>query len=249
MTPAGAPLLEVRQLVTRFSTDEGELRAVDNVSFTISPGHSVGLVGESGSGKSVTALSILGLVRDPPGRIVGGEILFRGRDLRRLSDSQLRQVRGAEIAMIFQEPMTSLNPVMNTGDQVAESLILHKRMAKAAARAEAVALVRKVGIADPEPRVHDYPHQVSGRRPERGAIACRRDVASPIAARGCKIAVAPRPPSCAPSPPIAWCVATFRSRDRRERARHRREPDQAVRRAPRHLHPRQGPYPRRRRCQ
>jgi peptide/nickel transport system ATP-binding protein len=177
MTPAAAPLLEVRQLVTRFSTDEGELRAVDHVSFTISPGHCVGLVGESGSGKSVTALSILGLVRDPPGRIVGGEILFRGRDLRKLPDPQLRQVRGAEIAMIFQEPMTSLNPVMTTGDQVAESLTLHKRMSKSAARAEAVALFRKVGIADPERRVHDYPHQMSGGMRQRVmiamALACR----------------------------------------------------------------------------
>src|SRR6516165_4117258 len=114
MTPAEAPLLEVRQLVTRFSTDEGELRAVDKVSFTISRGHSLALVGESGSGKSVTALSLLGLVRDPPGRVVAGEILFRGRDLRQLSDVELRKVRGAEIAMIFQEPMTSLNPVMTT---------------------------------------------------------------------------------------------------------------------------------------
>jgi peptide/nickel transport system ATP-binding protein len=143
-----APLLEVRELVTRFASDEGELRAVDHVSFTISAGHSVGLVGESGSGKSVTALSILGLVRDPPGRIVGGEILFRGQDLVKLPDAKLRQVRGAEIAMIFQEPMTSLNPVMTTGDQVAESLILHERMRKAEARAEAVALFRKVGIAE-----------------------------------------------------------------------------------------------------
>jgi oligopeptide/dipeptide ABC transporter ATP-binding protein len=177
MTPAEAPLLEVRQLVTRFLTDAGELRAVDHVSFTISRGHSLALVGESGSGKSVTALSLLGLVHDPPGRVVAGEILFRGRDLRQLDDAQLRKVRGAEIAMIFQEPMTSLNPVMTTGDQVAESLILHKRMARRAARAEAVALFRKVGIADPERRVRDYPHQMSGGMRQRVmiamALACR----------------------------------------------------------------------------
>ena len=171
------PLLEVRELVTRFSSDEGELRAVDRVSFTVRSGATLGIVGESGSGKSVTALSILGLIRDPPGRVVGGEIKFRGRDLLKLDDAELRKIRGAEIAMIFQEPMTSLNPVMTTGDQVAESLLLHKKMNKAAARAESVALFRKVGIADPERRVHDYPHQMSGGMRQRVmiamALACR----------------------------------------------------------------------------
>jgi peptide/nickel transport system ATP-binding protein len=176
MTEA-APLLEVRELVTRFKTDAGELRAVDHVSFTISRGRSVGLVGESGSGKSVTALAILGLLRDPPGRIVGGEILFRGRDLGKLRDAELRHIRGAEIGMIFQEPMTALNPVMTIGDQVAESLILHRRMTGRAARAEAVGLLRKVGIAEPERRVRDYPHQMSGGMRQRVmiaiALACR----------------------------------------------------------------------------
>jgi oligopeptide/dipeptide ABC transporter ATP-binding protein len=170
-------LLDVRELTTRFASDSGEFRAVDRVSFRVPAGHTVGIVGESGSGKSVTALSILGLVRDPPGRVVGGEILFRGRDLRRLDERALQKIRGAEIAMIFQEPMTSLNPVMTTGDQVAESLLVHERMGKREARAEAVSLFRKVGIADPERRVHDYPHQMSGGMRQRVmiamALACR----------------------------------------------------------------------------
>jgi peptide/nickel transport system ATP-binding protein len=174
---ADAPLLDVRDLTTRFSTESGEFRAVDGVSFTVPAGQTVGIVGESGSGKSVTALSILKLVRDPPGRVVGGQVLFRGRNLLALAERELQKVRGAEIAMIFQEPMTSLNPVMTTGMQVAEPLLLHRGTSKKEALAEAAALFRQVGIADPERRVHDYPHQMSGGMRQRVmiamALACR----------------------------------------------------------------------------
>jgi len=165
------PLLDVRELVTRFRTDGDEVRAVDGVSFTVDAGATLGIVGESGSGKSVTALSILRLLRDPPGRVVGGEVRFRGRDLLKLDEKQMREVRGNQISMIFQEPMTSLNPVLTVGDQVAEPLRLHRGMSRSAARAEAAALFKKVGIADPERRVHDYPHQMSGGMRQRVMIA------------------------------------------------------------------------------
>jgi oligopeptide/dipeptide ABC transporter ATP-binding protein len=178
---AGAPLLDVRELVTRFApasdSDGAELRAVDGVSFQVRAGTTLGVVGESGSGKSVTALSILRLVRDPPGRVVGGSVIFRGRDLLRLPEREMRKVRGAEIAMIFQEPMTSLNPVMTTGAQVAEPLVIHRGMSKRAAMDEAADLYRLVGIADPQRRIHDYPHQMSGGMRQRVmiamALACR----------------------------------------------------------------------------
>ena len=174
---ASDPLLDVRELVTRFEGDGGSFRAVDGVSFSVPAGATVGVVGESGSGKSVTALSILRLVRDPPGRIVGGQVLFRGRDLLKLPERELQKVRGGEIAMIFQEPMTSLNPVMTTGAQVAETLTIHRGKSKREALAEATELFRLVGIADPERRVHDYPHQMSGGMRQRVmiamALACR----------------------------------------------------------------------------
>jgi peptide/nickel transport system ATP-binding protein len=174
---ADAPLLDVRDLVTRFASESGELRAVDGVSFAVRAGSTVGVVGESGSGKSVTALSILRLVRDPPGRVVGGQVRFRGRDLLTLSEREMQKVRGAEIAMIFQEPMTSLNPVMTTGAQVAEPLVIHRGKSKKEALAEAAALYRLVGIADPDRRIHDYPHQMSGGMRQRVmiamALACR----------------------------------------------------------------------------
>jgi peptide/nickel transport system ATP-binding protein len=174
---ANEPLLDVRELVTRFATDGAELRAVDGVSFAVRAGTTLGVVGESGSGKSVTALSILKLVRDPPGRVIGGRVLFRGRDLLTLGEREMQKVRGAEIAMIFQEPMTSLNPVMTTGAQVAEPLVIHRGMSKKAALAEAAELYRLVGIADPERRIHDYPHQMSGGMRQRVmiamALACR----------------------------------------------------------------------------
>ena len=174
------PLLDVRGLVTRFRTDERELRAVDGVSLAVASGATVGLVGESGSGKSVTALSILRLVRDPPGRVVAGEVRFRGQDLLKLTEREMQAIRGNRISMIFQEPMTSLNPVLSTGDQVGEPLIVHKGLSKSAARKEAAELFRKVGIADPERRVGEYPHQMSGGMRQRVmiamALACRPEL-------------------------------------------------------------------------
>ncbi|MFN8588558.1 MAG: ABC transporter ATP-binding protein [Candidatus Eisenbacteria bacterium] len=171
------PLLEVRDLRTHFFTDEGVVRAVDGVSFAVRAGETVAVVGESGSGKSVTALSLLRLVATPPGRIVGGEIRFRGRDLLRLAEPEMRSVRGREISMIFQEPMTSLNPVHTCGAQIAEVLELHERLAPREARARAVELLRMVGIAAPEQRASEYPHQLSGGMRQRVmiamALACR----------------------------------------------------------------------------
>jgi oligopeptide/dipeptide ABC transporter ATP-binding protein len=169
-------LLEVRNLRTRFTVDERELYAVDGVSFEIDAGRTLGIVGESGSGKSVTALSLLGLLREP-GKVADGKVLFEGRDLLELPERELERVRGDRIAMIFQEPMTSLNPVMTCGDQVAEPLVIHRGASWREARAEAAALFRKVGIADPERRVREYPHQMSGGMRQRVmiamALACR----------------------------------------------------------------------------
>jgi peptide/nickel transport system ATP-binding protein len=164
-------MLEVKNLVTRFATERGDVRAVDGVSFVVPAGTTLGIVGESGSGKSVTALSIMRLLRDPPGRTVAGEVMFHGKDLLKLPENQMREIRGNRISMIFQEPMTSLNPVMKTGDQVAEPLILHRGMSHKAALAEAVALYKKVGIPDAERRVHEYPHQLSGGMRQRVMIA------------------------------------------------------------------------------
>jgi oligopeptide/dipeptide ABC transporter ATP-binding protein len=166
-----APLLEVHELTTRFATPEGELRAVDRVSFRIPEGGAVGVVGESGSGKSVMALSLLKLVPDPPGRIVAGQVRLRGRDLLALRESEMRRLRGAEISMIFQDPMTSLNPVFTVGSQVGEALVLHRGMGRRQALAEAASLFRQVGIADPERRIGDYPHQLSGGMRQRVMIA------------------------------------------------------------------------------
>jgi peptide/nickel transport system ATP-binding protein len=168
---ADAPLLDVRGLETRFKTEDTELKAVDGVSFAVPAGATVGIVGESGSGKSVTALSILRLVRDPPGRIVGGQILFHGQDLLALPERRMREIRGNRISMIFQEPMTSLNPVLTTGFQVAETLRLHRGLSRKQARDEVVGLYQKVGIADPGRRVDDYPHQMSGGMRQRVMIA------------------------------------------------------------------------------
>ena len=168
---ANAPLLAVHELCTDFITDGKVLRAVDRVSFEVRAGTTVGVVGESGCGKSVTALSLMRLVRCPPGRIASGKILYRGQDLLALDEKSMRKLRGDRISMIFQEPMTSLNPVYATGDQVAEPLRLHRGLSRRAARAEAVALYRKVGIADPERRVDDFPHQMSGGMRQRVMIA------------------------------------------------------------------------------
>ena len=170
------PLLDVQDLTVVFEGSRAAVTAVDRVSFQIAAGETVGLVGESGSGKSVTAFAILRLVQ-PPGRITGGRILFDGRDLLTLTEPEMRQVRGARISLIFQEPMTALNPVMRVGDQIAEALTVHGLAKGAAARARAVELLDAVRIADPSRRVRDYPHQLSGGMRQRVmiaiALACR----------------------------------------------------------------------------
>jgi oligopeptide/dipeptide ABC transporter ATP-binding protein len=175
--PDTSPLLEVRELQTHFFTDDGVVRAVDGVSFSLSAGETLAVVGESGSGKSVTSLSILRLVASPPGRIVGGSIRFRGRDLLALSEAEMRAIRGAEISMIFQEPMTSLNPVYTCGEQIMEVVELHEGLDRAAARQRAIEMLRHVGIPSPEQRVDEYPHQMSGGMRQRVmiamALACR----------------------------------------------------------------------------
>lgn len=163
-------LLEVRNLHTSFPTRAGLVRAVDGVSFYLDRGELLGLVGESGCGKSITALSIMRLIA-PPGRIVEGEILFDGRDLMALSNAEMRDVRGNDIAMIFQDPMTSLNPVFTVGEQIAEALRLHRNLSRQEARRAAVAAMREVSIPDPALRVHEYPHQLSGGMRQRVMIA------------------------------------------------------------------------------
>jgi oligopeptide/dipeptide ABC transporter ATP-binding protein len=164
-------LLEVAGLTTRFATDEGVARAVEDVSFRVPRGGTVALVGESGCGKTVTALSILRLIPDPPGRIVSGSVRLDGKELLTLSEEDMRAVRGNRISMIFQEPMTSLNPVFTVGDQIAEAVMLHRRAGRRDALAQAVAMLRKVGIPDPEHRVAEYPHQMSGGMRQRVMIA------------------------------------------------------------------------------
>ncbi len=165
------PLLQVDDLETYFFTDEGVAKAVDGVSFAVQPRETLGIVGESGCGKSVTSLSILRLVPDPPGRIVGGSIRFRGRDLLALSEKDMRRIRGNEITMIFQEPMPSLNPVYTIGDQIGEVLRLHREMSKGEARQRAIEMLGRVRIPDPEQRVDEYPHQLSGGQRQRVMIA------------------------------------------------------------------------------
>src|SRR6202521_962413 len=147
-----APLLQITDLHTEFRTGAGVVRAVDGISYTVEQGETVAIVGESGSGKSVGALSILRLIPDPPGRITRGEILFAGRDLMQLSDEKMREVRGGDIGMVFQEPMTSLNPVLTIGRQITETLEQHRRADRAAAHKRAIELLRLVGIAHPSPR-------------------------------------------------------------------------------------------------
>jgi peptide/nickel transport system ATP-binding protein/oligopeptide transport system ATP-binding protein len=164
-------LIHVRDLKTYFFSDSKVARAVDGVSFEIGEGRTFGLVGESGSGKSMTALSILRLVPSPPGRIVAGEIVFEGRDLLKLSEPQMRTIRGNDIAMVFQEPMTSLNPVFTVGYQVAEAIRLHRKVSRAEARDRVIELFRKVKIPSPELRYRDYPHQLSGGMKQRVMIA------------------------------------------------------------------------------
>lgn len=165
------PLLSVEGLSTYFYTDKGVAKAVGDVSYSINSGETLGVVGESGCGKSVTALSVMRLIPEPPGRIVSGKILFDGTDLLTLSEKQMRSVRGNKISMIFQEPMTSLNPVFRVGDQIAETLILHENLGKKAARDRAVELLHQVGIPSPRLRATDYPHQMSGGMRQRVMIA------------------------------------------------------------------------------
>ncbi|HEV2334867.1 MAG TPA: ABC transporter ATP-binding protein [Stellaceae bacterium] len=165
------PLLEVADLRTWFFTRDGIVRAVDGVSFHVMPGETLAIVGESGCGKSVSALSILRLVPSPPGRIVSGVIRFAGRDLRALSEAAMREVRGNEISMVFQEPMTSLNPVLNIGRQIGETLTLHQGLDRQAALAKAVDMLRLVHIPEPERRIEQYPHQLSGGMRQRVMIA------------------------------------------------------------------------------
>jgi oligopeptide/dipeptide ABC transporter ATP-binding protein len=164
-------LLQVKDLRTSFFTSEGEVRAVDGVSFAIEEGRTLGLVGESGCGKSVTSLSIMRLVASPPGKIVGGEILYRGRDLLKLSGTAMRKIRGNEISMIFQEPMTSLNPVFTVGNQIGEAIQLHQGLGKKETREKTIEMLRLVKIADPHTRIDDYPHQLSGGMRQRVMIA------------------------------------------------------------------------------
>ncbi|HEY6559547.1 MAG TPA: ABC transporter ATP-binding protein [Polyangiaceae bacterium] len=165
------PLLSVQHLTTSFATDRGVLKAVDDVSFELGRASTLAVVGESGSGKSVTALSILRLIQSPPGQISGGRILFEGTDLLRLPEREMRRLRGAKISMIFQEPMTCLNPVYTVGAQIAEALRIHRPVSRREARARAVEMLQKVGIPSPAERVDNYPHQLSGGMRQRVMIA------------------------------------------------------------------------------
>jgi len=164
------PLLQVRNLRTSFFGEDGEVKAVDGVSFDVLPGSALGIVGESGCGKSVTGLSIMRLVQ-PPGRIVSGNVVFGGSDLILKSDAEMRQIRGDRIAMIFQEPMTSLNPVFTVGFQLGESLATHAKLPRRAIREKTIELLRVVGIPSPEQRIDDYPHEMSGGMRQRVMIA------------------------------------------------------------------------------
>ena len=173
-------LLSVKNLRTYFRTEAGEAKAVDGVSFDIDRGETLGLVGESGCGKSVTSLSVMRLIPEPPGKTVGGEIRYRGQDLFQISDDDMRKVRGNDIAMIFQEPMTSLNPVFTCGYQIDEAVILHQGLNPTQAREKTVEMLKLVGIPDPEQRANEYPHQLSGGMRQRVMIAmalsCNPDV-------------------------------------------------------------------------
>ena len=167
----GEPLLEIRGLKTHFATDDGMVQAVDGVDLTISRGETVGVVGESGCGKTVTALSVLKLIAMPPGRIVAGQILWQGRDLVPLRPDEMNDIRSKEIAIIFQEPMTSLNPVYTVGEQIAEVIRRHERLGRRAALGKTVDMLQLVQIPNPQRRVHDYPHQFSGGMRQRVMIA------------------------------------------------------------------------------
>ena len=162
-------ILEIKDLCVEFQTVE--VHAVDHLNYTLHKGEKLGIVGESGSGKSVSSLGMMQLIPNPPGRITGGEILYHGKDLVKASEKEMQKIRGNEISMIFQEPMTSLNPIIKCGKQIAESLRLHRGMKKKEAMEEAVRMMRAVGIANPEVRAHEYPHQMSGGMRQRVMIA------------------------------------------------------------------------------
>jgi oligopeptide/dipeptide ABC transporter ATP-binding protein len=165
------PLLSVKDLKTYFYTEEGVVKAVDGVTYDVQEGETLALVGESGCGKSVSAMSILRLIPFPPGRIVDGEVLFDGEDILKMDDTEIRRVRGNRISMVFQEPMTSLNPVLTIGKQLTEAIELHLKLDKEAAVARAIQLLEMVGVAEAERRVNDYPHQFSGGMRQRVMIA------------------------------------------------------------------------------
>ena len=164
-------ILEIKDLCVEFQTVEGTVHAVDHLNYTLHKGEKLGIVGESGSGKSVSSLGMMQLIPNPPGRITGGEILYHGKDLVKASEKEMQKIRGNEISMIFQEPMTSLNTIIKCGKQIAESLRLHRGMKKKEAMEEAVRMMRAVGIANPEVRAHEYPHQMSGGMRQRVMIA------------------------------------------------------------------------------
>jgi peptide/nickel transport system ATP-binding protein len=164
-------LLEVKGLRTHFASERGEVRAVDGIDLRLERGRTLGIVGESGCGKSVTALSIMGLVPQPPGRIAGGEVLLEGEDLLKAPAGRLRDLRGDKLSMIFQEPMTSLNPAFAVGDQIAEAILRHKEVSKSEAQSQAIQMLRKVRIPSPEARATEYPHQLSGGMRQRVMIA------------------------------------------------------------------------------
>jgi oligopeptide/dipeptide ABC transporter ATP-binding protein len=170
-TMDAGPVLSVQDLAVEFRTPDGVVNAVNGVSFDLWPGETLAVVGESGSGKSVTAMSILGLVPQPPGRTARGQILFEGRDLLAMPRSELRRIRGSEIAMVFQDPMTSLNPVLKVGFQIAETIMEHARVALSQARRLVVGLLKDVRVPSPEDRFHQYPHQFSGGMRQRALIA------------------------------------------------------------------------------
>ncbi|MGA7988049.1 MAG: ABC transporter ATP-binding protein [Candidatus Dormiibacterota bacterium] len=164
------PILDVRNLSTHFFTDDGEVKAVRGVSFNVQPGETVGIVGESGCGKSVTAMSVLGLVQRP-GKVVNGEIMFKGRDLLKLTKEELRNIRGRDIAMIFQDPLSSMNPVLRVGYQIEEAMHAHNKIADGQIDARTIDLLKQVRVSDPERRVRDFPHQFSGGMRQRAMIA------------------------------------------------------------------------------
>ena len=166
-----AALLEVNNLVTQFFTMEGVVKAVDDISYNLEAGETLGLVGESGCGKSVSALSVMRLIPWPPGKVMNGEVLFEGEDLLKIDNNEMRSIRGKEIAMVFQEPMTSLNPVLTIGRQLTETMELHLNLDKQGAQQRAVDLLQMVGIPDPDRRLVQYPHQFSGGMRQRVMIA------------------------------------------------------------------------------